>query len=330
MLTFTKRSLLAAGAAALAVSSLGFAGSAAAEPKTIAIAQFGKHPQLDLVTETFRDELAKRGYGPDEVVFVENQVNFEAPLIPQMLTNLRGSNPVLILTITTPVTQVARQLLDGAGIPVVFAAVTDPVAAQLTPSWEQAGPFITGSSDLQDLDAVAAFTRKLFPDAKTLAFPYNPGEDNDTATLAVLQKAAPAYGFTVLPLGVDNTNDIPIRIQSLAGKADVMYVPASNLLQPAMPAIAAAAQNIKLPIVNSSQAEVVAGLVPASFEVDYGQVGRNAAALAAEILEGKPVDQIPPVKPTYADHRALINKAVMEQLGKPVPADLADCNCFTK
>jgi len=279
----------------------------------------------------FKAELAAEGYTEgDKVTFVESQANFDASLIPQMVTKLQGSSPKLMLTITTPVSQGAKQLLSGSDIAVIFAAVTDPVSAKLVPAWDKSDATMTGASDLQDIDAVIAFTRKLFPDAKRLALPYNPGEDNDVATLNLVKEYAPKHGFEVVELGIDNTNDIAIRIASLAGKADVMYVPASNLLQPAAPAVAAAAQGIKLPVVNSSQSEVEKGLMPASFEVDYSRVGTNAGKLAGAFLGGKAIADLAPIKPVYEDHRALINEKVLTDLGYSVPADLKDCNCFVK
>jgi putative ABC transport system substrate-binding protein len=315
----------------LAALALGIAPGAVRAADTIAIAQFGPHPQLDAVVQAFKAELAAEGYTDgDKVTFVESQANFDASLIPQMVTKLQGSSPKLMLTITTPVSQGAKQLLAGSNIPVIFAAVTDPVSAKLVPAWDKADPAMTGASDLQDIDAVIAFTRKLFPDAKRLAIPYNPGEDNDLAALKLVKDNAPKHGFEVVELGIDNTNDIPIRIASLQGKADVMYLVASNLLQPAAPAVAAAAQTIKLPIVNASADVVEKGLVPASFEVDYAKVGTNAGKLAGAFLGGKSIADLPPVKPTYEDHHALINEKVLTDLGFSVPATLKDCNCFVK
>jgi putative ABC transport system substrate-binding protein len=311
--------------------ALGFTSHLALAADTIAIAQFGPHPQLDAVVTAFKKELAAEGYREGEQInFVESQANFDASLIPQMVTKLQGSSPKLMLTITTPVSQGAKQLLSGSNIPVIFAAVTDPVSAKLVPAWDKADPMMTGASDLQDIDAIITFTRKLFPEAKRLAIPYNPGEDNDLAAVRLVKESAPKHGFEVVELGIDNTNDIPIRIASLAGKADVMYLPASNLLQPAAPAVAAAAQSIKLPIVNASADVVEKGIVPAAFEVDYSRVGTNAGKLAGAYLAGKAIADLPPTRPSYEDHRALINEKALSNLGFSVPAELKGCNCFVK
>ncbi|MBA8880185.1 ABC transporter substrate-binding protein [Phyllobacterium myrsinacearum] len=311
-----------------AALGMGLGLSAAYAETKIGIAQFGKHPQLDETVTAFKAELVKLGIA--DAVFDELQVNFDATLIPQMVTKLASANPKLILAVTTPVAQGARQIVGNTGTPVVFAAVTDPVVAKLTPSWEAGDKNMTGASDLQDVDSVVKFIKKLLPDAKRLAYLYNPGEDNDVAVLKLVKEAAAAQGLTVVEVGLDNTNDIPIRVSSLAGKADVIYVPASNLVQPAVPAVAAAALSINIPIVNASAQAVRDGLVAAAFEVSYTKVGQNAAKLAAEIIAGKSPASLAPIKPSYADHTALINEKVLEKTGHKAPDTFKDCGCFVK
>ncbi len=312
------------GAVVLALSAV-FAGSGLAADK-IGIAQFGKHPQLDTAVDSFKKELADQGF--TDLEFVESQVNFDTNLIPQMLTTLQAAQPKLILTVTTPVSQGAKQLLAGTGIPVIFTAVTDPVAAELVPAWDKADPMMTGASDLQDIEAVLEFSTKLFPGATRVGFPYNPGEANDVAALGFIKEAADKQGLEVVEVGIDSVNDIPARITSLKDKADFIYIPGSNLVQPAVPAVAASANQIGIPIVNASQSAVEDGQVVASFEVSYDQVGRNAGKLAAEFLKGKPLADLPPIKAGYEDHRAMINLDMLKEAGRELPDSLKDCNCF--
>lgn len=302
-------------------------GSAVAETK-IGIAQFGKHPQLDETVTAFKAELIKLGIA--DAVYDELQVNFDATLIPQMVTKLASGSPKLILAVTTPVAQGARQIVGNTNTPVVFAAVTDPVAAKLTPSWEAGDKGMTGASDLQDVASVITFIKKLLPDAKRVAYLYNPGEDNDVAVLKLMQESTKAQSMELVEVGLDNTNDIPIRVGSLAGKADVIYVPGSNLVQPAVPAVAAAALGINIPVVNASAQAVRDGLVAAAFEVSYTKVGQNAAKLASEIIAGKSTDTLAPIKPAYEDHTAAINEAVLAKTGQKVPDSLKDCGCLVK
>lgn len=306
-------------------------GTASADPIKVGIANFGEHPQLNAAIAGFKEAMAANGFtdGTD-VVYSESHTNFDASLVPQMIAKLQAENPKLIYTVTTPVSQIAKKALAGSGIPIVFSAVTDPVAAKLVPSWDKGDDGMTGASDLQDIAAVLAFTHKFLPDAKRLAVPYNPGEANDVALLEKVQELAPAAGFTVVPVGIDNVNDILQRVTSVAGKADVIYTPASNLIQPAIAAVSAAARQIGIPIVNSDSSAVANGTVPASFSVDYGQVGRNAGKIAAEILNGKDPASIAPSAPSYADHAPLISKKAAEAFGIEIPAEFNDCGCIVE
>ena len=315
--------LVLAGALALG------AANALAEPIRIGIANFGEHPQLAASIAGFKKAMAENGFveGTD-VVYTESHTNFDASLVPQMIAKLQAENPKLIYTVTTPVSQIAQKALAGSGIPIVFTAVTDPVAAKLVPSWDEGGDGITGSSDLQDVAAVMTFTKKLLPNAKRFGVPFNPGEANDVALVAKIKEVAPAAGFEVVEVGVDNVNDIQQRIASLAGKADVIYTPASNLLQPAIAAVSAAARQAGIPIVNSDDGAVRKGVVPASFAVNYTQVGINAGKIAIEILKGKDPKEIPPSRPAYEDHAPTISKKAMAEFGIEIPASLADCGCI--
>lgn len=304
-------------------------GAAVADPIRIGIANFGEHPQLNASIDGFKKALAEAGYveGKD-VVYTETHTNFDASLVPQMISKLQAEQPKLIYTVTTPVSQIAKKALAGSGIPIVFSAVTDPVAAKLVPSWDAGDEGMTGATDLQDVAAVMTFTKELLPEAKRYGLPYNPGEANDVALLEKFKETAGGAGFEVVSVGVDNVNEIQQRIASFAGKADVIYTPASNLLQPAVAAVSAAARQAGIPIVNSDDGAVRNGVVPASFAVNYDKVGENAGKIAAQILKGADPKTIPPTRPAYEDHAPLISKSAMKAFGVEIPETLADCNCF--
>jgi putative tryptophan/tyrosine transport system substrate-binding protein len=159
------------GFGALAVLGLcAFATSVNADPIHIGIAQWGRHPQLDAVNTNFRAELAKQGFveGKD-VVYDWEVANFDASILPQVLGKLKAQNPKLIMTISTPVAQSAKQTLKGSGIPIVFAAITDPIKAKLVADWEHGSDDMTGSSDQQNADSIIAFTQNSFRASRSSA-----------------------------------------------------------------------------------------------------------------------------------------------------------------
>jgi len=315
--------VLLAGTALLAASG------AWAEPIKIGIANFGDHPQLNEAVDGFKKQLAAEGYAEGkQVVYELSHTNFDTTLLPQMIAKLQAGKPKLIFTVTTPVSQVAKKALAGSGIPIVFSAVTDPVSAKLTPSWDKGDVGITGASDLQDMAAVMQFAHKLVPGSKNFGMPYNPGEANDVALLEAVRQAGAANDYKVVSVGVDSANDIQQRITALKGKIDVLYNPTSNLLQPATPAVAAAARQIGVPLMSADPNPVRKGLVVAAVAVRYEKVGENAGKIAARILKGEDPRNIAPVKPTLADHEVVVSRKALKAFGMKETPALATCDCL--
>ncbi|MBW0002311.1 MAG: ABC transporter substrate-binding protein [Hyphomicrobiales bacterium] len=326
---FTRRGLSAGAFAALSLGLMSF--GAKADPVHIGIAQWGRHPQLDAVNANFRAELAAQGLveGKD-VVYDWEVANFDASILPQILNKLKSASPKLIMTISTPVAQSAKQTLKGAGIPIVFAAITDPIKAKLVTDWEHGAQDMTGSSDQQNAGSIIEFTKKLIPGLKKLGVLYNPGEDNNLSVLERLKAAAAPVGIEIVEAGCDNAADIPIRVAALKGRADAVFVPTGGMMQPAIPAISAAATQISLPVVNSSAVSARDGLVLAGYEVNYEEVGRAAGDIAAKILKGaKPAD-IPPVRVGKDDFKVVVSAKQLKKLGMTMPPELADCHCVVE
>lgn len=313
--------------AAFAVTA--FSAASQAQPIKIGIAQWGPHPQLEKAVSSFKAELTRLGLTEGKDVTYEiDQANFDVALLPQLLNKLKATKPDLIYTIATPVTQAAKNALKGAGIPIVFAAVNDPVKAKIVPSWTEGAEDMAGASDQQDMDSVLAFTRKLLPNAKRIAVAYNPGEDNNLAVFEQVKATAGKYNFSVVGAGIDNPSEIPLRIAALKGQADVIYCPTGGLIQPGLPAIAATAGQIGIPVINSGVEAARQGIVLGGYAVDYARVGKNAAGIAYKILKGgAKMKDLPPVRASAADHEAAVSGKQLAKLGLTLPAELKDCNC---
>jgi putative ABC transport system substrate-binding protein len=301
------------------------AGSALADTKKISIANFGAHPQLDVVVEGFKSAIDASDV---DVEYTVDHVNFDATLLPQMFAKIQASEPDMVFSITTPVAQNMLNLFGDSGIPMLFGAVTDPVAAELVPSWDAGGKNITGVADALDIRATLEFIHQLFPDAKTVGVPFNPSEANDLATLKLFEENAAEFGMSIESVGVDNTNDIMARVTSLAGKSDVIYGPASNMIQPAIAAVASAANQAGKPVVNMNDGPVREGVVAAGFTVSYHRIGELAGEMAVRILKGEAAENIAPKGPRFEDHIRVISKSSMAELGAAIPDSFADCDCI--
>lgn len=306
------------------LASLLVAQAAAAQPKLIAIANFGEHPALRAGVNGLKAEMARSGLveGRD-VAFDDQHVNFDRTLIPQLLTAAQAKRPALIVAVTTPVAQSSIRVVTDPNIPIVFMSVVDPVVAQIVPSWQAGSARHTGATLFPNFDASLAFVKQLLPNARRIGVPFNPAEDNDKTNLTEMRAAAAKAGLEVVEVGIDSVNDISQRLQVLSGKADVLFIIQSNLLQTSLPVIAATAQRIGLPAINTLDTPVRNGSFLAAHAISYEQMGAAAGRIAVRILRGEKPAAIPPWRPGAADYSVLISRKQASQWGVTIPAALA-------
>ncbi len=307
----------------------GFAGAAAAQPKLIAIANFGEHPVLRETIDGFKAQMTKNGFveGKD-VVYDYQHVNFDRSLIAQMLVQVAGKKPALIFAMTTGVTQATIRGIGDKTIPIVFGAVVDPVVAKIVPSFERGSETHTGASMMPNFDASLAFVKQLLPDVRRIGTLYNPAEDNDKTNIELLTAAAKKAGLELVTVGVDQQADIPVRIQSLRGRVDAIFLIQSNVIQTAMPVVAQVTTQLKIPTVNSIFNRDLKDRLTGFHAISYRGNGERAADIATRILKGDKPSNIPIYVPAAADFTAYVSPKGLAEMGRQVPDSLKNCNCF--
>ncbi len=302
---------------------LAVAGAALAQPKLIAIANFGEHPALRAAVNGFKAEVVRQGFveGKD-VAFDDQHINFDRTLIPQLLTGAQAKKPALILAVTTPIAQSSIRVVTDKSIPIVFMSVVDPVVAQIVPSWQAGSATHTGATLYPDFNASLAFLKQLMPNAKRIGVPYNPGEDNDKTNMSEMRAIAPKHGLEVVEVGIDSPNDVAQRIQSLQGKVDAVFVIQSNILQTSLPVIAASTQRIGVPAINTLDTPVRNHTFLAAHALSYERMGANAGRIAARILKGEKPAAIAPHRPTAEDFSLVISRKQLAQWKMEAPPSL--------
>ena len=175
-------------------------------------------------------------------------------------------------------------------IPVVFSAVTDPVAAKLVSNAKRPGGNVTGVSDLSPIGKHLDLIKEITPGAKTVGVPYNPGEANAVVLVDLLKAIAPSKGLSVVTASAPTTNDVLAAARSLVGKVDVIYVPTDNTIVSALEAVVKVGIDAKIPVYAGDTDSVPRGVM-AALGFDYYDVGRQTGKIIARILRGmKPGD----------------------------------------
>lgn len=288
----------------------------------VAIANYGPHSSLDATISGFKEQMRTEGFVENQNIRYETaDVGFDPSMIQQMLITLKSKNPKAMLVMTTPVSQAAKGKLHD--IPLIYAAITDPVEAGLIKEKYKADGNITGSSDMQDLKAFLTFAKSILPKAKSVGLLYATSEANDIALVNMMKKSAAEVDMSVVAIPVDQARDVQIRMQEFKNNVDIIYVGTSGPIQPTLPIISAEARKMHIPVFNVEAQAVKDGLALASFGVDYRAVGRNAAKLTANILHGGNITELAPLYPKPENHHGLINKKLAVEFGIIIPSNIS-------
>ena len=266
--------------------------AAPAEVKTVAITAIVEHPALDAVRKGVIEELAAQGYKEGENLKIDFQsAQGNTATAGQIAKKFAGDNPDVIVAIATPSAQ--SMVAATKTIPVVFSAVTDPVAAKLVPSWEASKTNVTGLSDELPLQPQIDLMKKIVPNLKSVGYVYSPGEVNSTIVLDQLKAALDKDGITVAAAPAQRTTDVPTAARSLKGKADLIYTSLDNNVVSAYESMYKVAVENKLPLVASDTGSVERGAV-AALGINYHDMGVATGKMVVRILKGEKAGDIAP------------------------------------
>lgn len=290
---------------------------------TIGIGQFAVHGSLDNCREGFIQGLAEEGFVEGEnLTLIYENANADGSVSSQIVGSFISNNVDLICAIATPMAQSAYSAARRTEIPVIFTAVTDPIAAKLanedgTPVGE-----ITGTSDKLPVTEQLQMIREVLPEAKTIGIMYSTSEVNSLSTLEEYKAAAPEYGFEIVEQGVSVVGDVPQAADQLLRKVDCLNNLTDNTVVSALPAILDAAGKRNIPVFGSEVEQVRIGCL-ASQGLDYIELGKQTGRMAAKVLKGeaKASEQnfeIIEVASFYG------NNMVAENLGLTLPSGLVD------
>lgn len=253
--------------------------------KSVAVTAIVEHKALDAVRDGVRDELKAAGFETGKNLKFEFQsAQGNTGTAAQIARKYVGGKPDAIVAIATPSAQAV--VAATKDIPVVFSAVTDPVAAKLVKGWDASGTNVTGVSDMSPLDKHLELVKRVAPNAKRVGVIYSPGEANSVAIVEALKKAAPAAGLTLVEASAPRSVDVASAAQSLVGKVDVIYAPTDNNVMSAFEGIVKVAQQSKIPLVAADTDGVKRGAV-AALGLNYYDIGRQTGKVVVRILNGE-------------------------------------------
>jgi putative ABC transport system substrate-binding protein len=313
------RATVAAALALVAVLQSGGAAHAApSAQKSVAVMAIVEHPALDAVRDGIKDELKAKGYDAGKNLKWQYQsAQGNTGTAAQIARKFVGDRPDAIVAIATPAAQAVVSATKD--LPVVYAAVTDPVAAQLVPSMAASGTNVTGISDALDLERQIELIRKIVPNAKRVGVVYNPGEANSVVVVKQMQEALPKSGMSLVEAAAPRTVDVAAAARSLIGKVDVIYTSTDNNVVAAYESLVKVGNDAKIPLIAADNDSVKRGAIAAQ-GVDYYQLGRQVGDVVVRILKGEKPGAIPSA--TVNKVQLFVNPAAAQTQGVTLPESI--------
>lgn len=272
---------LALGAMALA----GVFAHGAVAAQSVAVTSIVEHPALDSVKDGVRKALEEAGYTDAKGLKWQFQTaQGNTATAAQIARKFVGDKPDAIVAIATPSAQAV--VAATKSIPVVYSAVTDPVAAQLVPSLSPSGTNVTGVSDALSLEKQVELIQRIVPAAKRVGMVYNPGEANSVVVVEKLRELLPKQGLSLVEATAARTVDVGAAARSLVGKVDVIYTNTDNNVVSAYEALVKVGNDAKIPLVASDTDSVKRGAI-AALGINYYDLGLQTGRQVVRILKGE-------------------------------------------
>lgn len=285
----------------------------------VGVIQLVQHPALDAANKGFIDGLKSKGFEEGKnVTFDQQNAQGDQSNLQTIAQRFVSNKDDLVCAIATP----AAQTMANASkeIPIVGTAITDYKVAKLVKDNSKPGTNVTGTTDMNPVEAQIDLLVKVMPKAKTVGFIYNSSEVNSQLQIDLAKKAAAARGLATVEATVSSVNDIQQAAQSLVGKVDALYIPTDNVMASAMPNLIKITDEAKIPVFCGEAGMLKAGGV-ATLGIDYYKLGFQTGEMAADILSGKakPQDMAIQSQKTFT---VSLNEEAIKKLGLTIPDDI--------
>ena len=286
--------LLLAAAMMLAFAACGAAPApAAAEAPAddegtikVAIIKQLDHASLDEIANAVAarfDEINASGEAKIEYEISSGQN--DQTILKQLCDQAIADNVDVIVPIATTAAQVAALSAEGTGIKVVYAAISDPAAANLTGI-----DYVTGTSDALNTSFILDMMLAQNPEIKKVGLLYSLSEPNSATPIADAKAYLEAKGIEYVEQTA-NTNDEVVAAASalIAADVDAVFTPTDNIIMAAELAIYEDFAKAGIPHYTGADSFVRNGAF-ATCGVNYTELGRKTAELAMKSFAGEELD----------------------------------------
>lgn len=276
---------LASLMAAMAVAAVADKPSASSAPeKTIGIVLPMEHVALRAIVDGFEESVTKNYPGKVrfEVGNAEHDLNIQRSIIQKFI----NQKVDLIVPVATGTTQMTMSMVKNQPILGLAAMVPDSAREK-----NGLANRYTGVRDEIDSAKQVAFIHAILPHIKKFTLIYS-ADDKVIPEAKITIAVAKQNGITVQPLMIQTLSDLYAASQRIDKDSQAIFILKDNLVASGVNTLVHNANKRHLPLITSDEGTVASG-AGAALGVEEKQIGREGGELAAKILKGQPISQLP-------------------------------------
>lgn len=321
-------SLAACGGSGSGTSSAG--GSASSQPQDassssseavkeykVGIVKFMDHASLDQIEKNIQKELDAKS--------VELGVNFnykdytangqgDRTTLNQIAAQMVADGVDVVVPIATPAAQAMQSVVVEEGIPVIFAAVSDPVTAKLVDDMDAPGGLITGVSDALNTPMIMDMMVAVDPDIQKVGLLYSKSEDSSKKPIEEAKAYLDEHNIAYVEKTGTNTDEINSAVDSLIAEGvEAIFTPTDNTVMSAELSIFEKLNDAKIPHYTGANSFALNGAF-FGYGVDYDDLGAETADMVVNLLVNGADPATTPVV-ILAHQAATINTETCEAIG---------------
>jgi len=294
------------GARAQTVPVLGYLANANVNPDRLAI---------------FKKGLADLGYIEGKAIAIEYRAAKLDSDYPQLVAELIGRRVDIIIGANAPAAVAAKKATST--IPIVMAAVNDPVGLGLVNSLDRPGTNVTGTTIYAPhlIGERVLLLKKLVPAATKVAMLINGNNAANPPQFVLFSTEARALGMQALQLDARTPPDIePAFALAREGGAQGLFQAVDSFMNSQRAVLARLAGQHKLPMIFTDREYVLAGGLM-SIGVGHQEGYEGAAGYVDKILRGANPAELAVALPTKVDFT--VSRSALARMGLTLPAEVS-------
>ena len=249
----------------------------------VAIIKQLDHASLDEIANAITAELDK--LAADNGVTIEYEVTSgqnDPTILKQLSDQAIADNVDAIVPIATSAAQIAALSAEDSKTPVVYAAISDPAAANLTGI-----DYVTGTSDALNTEFIMDMMFAQNPNVAKVGLLYSLSEPNSAQPITDAKAYLDAKGIAYVEQTASTNDEVVAAASALiADGVDAVFTPTDNVIMAAELAIAEDFAKNGIPHYTGADSFVRNGAY-ATCGVNYTDLGTKTADLAySAITEG--------------------------------------------